>query len=68
VNAPKTGPLTFVNYEDICYSGGDLRAPQYYLIHQSAWYVTVNKYGINMQWNPCLLNYWGGGGYFYTGV
>jgi len=41
VNAPKTGPLTFVNYEDICYSGGDLRAPQYYLIHQSAWYDTV---------------------------
>jgi hypothetical protein len=41
VNAPKTGPITFVNYEDICYSGGDLRAPQYYLIHQSSWYDTV---------------------------
>jgi hypothetical protein len=41
VNAPKTGPLSFVNYEDICYSGGDLRAPQYYLIHQPTWYDTV---------------------------
>jgi len=41
VNAPKTGTLSFVNYEDICYSGGDLRPPQFYLIHQPAWYDTV---------------------------
>lgn len=41
VNAPKTGTLSFVNYEDICYSCGNLRAPQYYLIHQSTWYGTI---------------------------
>jgi hypothetical protein len=41
VNAPKTGALSFVNYEDICYSGGDLRPPQYYFIHQPTWYDTV---------------------------
>lgn len=41
VNAPKTGTLSFVNYEDICYSGGNLREPQYYLIHQPTWYGTI---------------------------
>ncbi|PNF32473.1 hypothetical protein B7P43_G04906 [Cryptotermes secundus] len=41
VNAPKTGALSFVNYEDICYSGGDLRPPQYYFIHQPAWSILM---------------------------
>lgn len=41
VNAPKTGALSFVNYEDICYSGGDLRPPQYYFIHQPTWNILM---------------------------
>ncbi|XP_069698621.1 nuclear pore complex protein Nup214 [Periplaneta americana] len=41
VNAPKSGPLSFVNYEDICYSGGELRPPQFYLIHQPLWNILM---------------------------
>ncbi|GLH03101.1 Uncharacterized protein GBIM_09017 [Gryllus bimaculatus] len=41
VNAPKTGGFTFVNYEDICYSSGELRKPQFYLLHQPNWNVLV---------------------------
>lgn len=39
VNAPKSPPVTFINYEDICYSTGNLRASQYYLEHIQPWFV-----------------------------
>nr|CAD7206766.1 unnamed protein product [Timema douglasi] len=41
VNAPKTSDVTFVNYEDICYSSGETRSPQFYLIHQPSWNVLL---------------------------
>lgn len=37
VDAPKTGDLTFLNYYDICYSNGNTRPPQFYLMLQSTW-------------------------------
>lgn len=37
VNTPKNGPITYVNYEDICFSGGTERPIQYYFIHIQTW-------------------------------
>ncbi|RZF34883.1 hypothetical protein LSTR_LSTR012880 [Laodelphax striatellus] len=37
VNTPKNGPVTFVDYEDICYSSASLRSAQFYLEHVQAW-------------------------------
>lgn len=39
VNSSKTGAVSFVNYDDICYSYGTLRNPQYYIIYQPFWWV-----------------------------
>lgn len=38
VDAPKTGETKYTNYEDICYSYGTIRPPQYYMILQPTWY------------------------------
>lgn len=37
VNAPKVGAVSYINYDDICYSYGNLRDPQFYIIHQPTW-------------------------------
>lgn len=37
VDAPKTGPVIFTNYEDVCYSFGNVRPIQFYTIHQPIW-------------------------------
>lgn len=41
VNAPKSGVISYINYEDICYSFGNLRPPQYYIIYQQQWGVIL---------------------------
>ncbi|XP_049775137.1 nuclear pore complex protein Nup214 isoform X2 [Schistocerca cancellata] len=41
VNAPKSGAVSFVNFDDICYSSGELRRPQFYLHHQQTWNVIL---------------------------
>lgn len=37
VNTPKNGPITYINYDDICYSMGDCRENQFFLLHLSMW-------------------------------
>ncbi|XP_059618631.1 nuclear pore complex protein Nup214 [Phlebotomus argentipes] len=37
VNAPKSGQISCINYEDICYSGSGPRQTQVYLIHILPW-------------------------------
>lgn len=37
VDAPKTGETKFTNYEDICYSRGNARPAQFYMIFQPTW-------------------------------
>lgn len=37
VNSSKAGAVSFINYEDICYSYGNLRQPQYYINFQPTW-------------------------------
>ncbi|XP_026285827.1 nuclear pore complex protein Nup214 isoform X1 [Frankliniella occidentalis] len=37
VNVPKNGPTSYVNFEDICYSAGELRSPQFYMVIQAKW-------------------------------
>lgn len=49
VNAPKTGPVTYLNYDDICYSSGTLRDPQFYVIHQQTWNVIMVASGNSME-------------------
>lgn len=49
VNAPKTGPVTYLNYDDICYSSGTLRDPQFYIIHQQTWNVIMVASGNSME-------------------
>lgn len=58
VNAPKTGNIAYINYEDICYSYGNLRQPQYYIIHQPTWCVFFLKKILS-----CLICF-----YFFRGV
>lgn len=40
VNVPKSG-TTYVNYEDICYSAGELRSPQFYMVLQAKWNLMI---------------------------
>lgn len=49
VNAPKAGPVTYLNYADICYSSGTLRDPQFYIIHQQIWNVIMVASGNSME-------------------
>lgn len=37
VNSSKAGPVSFINYEDVCFSYGNLRPPQYYISYQPTW-------------------------------
>ncbi|XP_031345632.1 nuclear pore complex protein Nup214-like isoform X2 [Photinus pyralis] len=41
VDAPKVGDVVFTNYEDICYSNGNIRPVQFYTIHQSVWNILL---------------------------
>ncbi|KAK5646454.1 hypothetical protein RI129_004918 [Pyrocoelia pectoralis] len=41
VDAPKVGDVIYTNYEDICYSYGNVRPIQFYTIHQSIWNILV---------------------------
>lgn len=36
IDAPKTGEVTFTNYEDVCYSGSG-RIPQFFINFQQHW-------------------------------
>lgn len=37
VNCPKGGAIAYINYEDICYSYGNSRPPQFYMLLQNSW-------------------------------
>lgn len=37
IDAPKTGSPVFTNYYDICYSNGNTRPTQFYLISEQHW-------------------------------
>lgn len=37
VNVPKNGPITYINYEDVCYSSGTYRPNQFYFLHVPQW-------------------------------
>lgn len=37
VNTPKNAPVTYVNYEDICFSSGTSRPTQFYFLHVPQW-------------------------------
>ncbi|XP_018325746.1 nuclear pore complex protein Nup214 isoform X2 [Agrilus planipennis] len=41
VDAPKAEPISYTNYEDICYSNGTTRPSQFYMIHISQWNVVM---------------------------
>lgn len=41
VNAPKAGPVSFVNFDDVCYGGGGGRRRQFYLLHVQTWSVAL---------------------------
>ncbi|XP_018901138.1 uncharacterized protein Nup214 isoform X2 [Bemisia tabaci] len=41
VNTPKNEPIQFTNYDDICFSMGAIRPPQYYMIHQQSWNIIL---------------------------
>lgn len=36
VDAPKTEPTAYINYDDVCYSGSS-RCPQFFMILQQHW-------------------------------
>lgn len=37
INAPKVGNPSYINYEDVCYSYGDARPYQFYMIMEHQW-------------------------------
>lgn len=37
VDAPKSGEPVFINFDDICYSNGEARPSQFYMILQQTW-------------------------------
>ncbi|KAF4521729.1 hypothetical protein B566_EDAN009994, partial [Ephemera danica] len=41
VNAPKQGPVTCIDFEDVCYTAGELRPHQFYLYIQHTWGVLL---------------------------
>jgi hypothetical protein len=41
VNAPKAGPVTAIDFDDVCYSSGDLRQNQFYLQMLANWGVLL---------------------------
>ncbi|KAF5284867.1 hypothetical protein FQR65_LT13383 [Abscondita terminalis] len=41
VDAPKAGEVTYINYEDICYSNGNARPIQFYTIHEPLWNILI---------------------------
>ncbi|KAK4879776.1 hypothetical protein RN001_007922 [Aquatica leii] len=41
IDAPKTGDVTYTNYEDICYSCGNTRPVQFYTIHEPLWNILL---------------------------
>ncbi|KAI5697464.1 hypothetical protein M8J75_010793 [Diaphorina citri] len=41
VNAPKSGPVRYVSYDEICFNSGTVRPHQFYLLHLSAWNILI---------------------------
>ncbi|GJQ67605.1 putative nuclear pore complex protein [Trypoxylus dichotomus] len=41
INNPKKGDITYINYEDICYSYGNTRLHQFYLYFQNVWNILL---------------------------
>lgn len=37
INTSKNEPVTYINYEDICFSSGIERPCQFYFIHVAPW-------------------------------
>ncbi|XP_071450625.1 nuclear pore complex protein Nup214 [Hetaerina americana] len=49
VNTPKGESESYLNYDDICYSSGELRPPQYYLSHIPKWNVLLMSSANSME-------------------
>ncbi|XP_046398369.1 nuclear pore complex protein Nup214 isoform X2 [Ischnura elegans] len=49
VNAPKGESESHLNYDDICYSSGEARPPQYYLSHIPKWNVLLMSSANSME-------------------
>ncbi|KAK9879386.1 hypothetical protein WA026_006456 [Henosepilachna vigintioctopunctata] len=41
IDAPKAGNPTFTNFYDICYSNGNFRSPQFYMIFEPHWNILI---------------------------
>ncbi|KRT80585.1 hypothetical protein AMK59_5498, partial [Oryctes borbonicus] len=41
INNPKKGEITYINYEDICYSCGNTRPHQFYMYFQNLWNILL---------------------------
>ncbi|XP_077299621.1 nuclear pore complex protein Nup214 [Arctopsyche grandis] len=49
VNTPKAGTCSYINYDDICYSMGDSRTNQYFLLHLPLWGVILSSSANSME-------------------
>ncbi|XP_045472891.1 nuclear pore complex protein Nup214 [Harmonia axyridis] len=65
IDSPKTGNPVFTNFYDICYSNGEARPPQFYLIAEQQWNILLVGSANSMEigvlsstgeiWTQCIL-------------